>query len=174
MAVSLRDARSDAADRRWFVDAYAIWIDELGRGAAAAAAALMVPSAREDAARWLTARDAEVLLVVRDGVAAGFAVVERRPARPGADRPLRRLSEFWILRDQRGCGVGSAAVPLILDRHDGEWETAALATDATALRFWRRVVARYTGGRHVERLEDGEVRQRFLARVSLRTSSGAR
>mgnify|MGYP003339674949 CR=1 FL=1 len=35
-------------------------------------------------------------------------------------------------------------------------------------------MARYTGGRHAERLEDGEVRQRFLARGASRASSGAR
>ncbi|MFM7627736.1 MAG: hypothetical protein ACKO7G_14990 [Gammaproteobacteria bacterium] len=167
MGVSLRDARADAADRRWFVDAYAAWIGEMGREAAAAAAALAAPSARDEAADRLAARDVEVLLVLRDGVAAGFAVVERQG-------PLHRLVEFWIVRGQRGLGVGSAAVPLILDRHDGEWETAALADDEAAVRFWRAAVRRYTDGRHAERLQDGEVRQRFFARRSSRPSSGAR
>ena len=175
MAVSLRDARAAPADRRWFADAYALWAAEMGREAAAAAAALVAASAasaepaREEAARWLAAADAEVLLVLRDGAAAGFAIVERREG--GA---LRRLSEFWIAHGQRGLGVGRAAVPLILDRHDGEWEIAASASDAAAVRFWRGVVARYAGGRHAERLQDGEVRQRFLARGAPRASSGAR
>ena len=172
MGVSLRDARVAPADRRWFADAYALWAGEMGREAAAAAAALMAapaPPAREEAGRWLAAGDAEVLLVLRDGTAAGFAIVERREG--GA---LRRLSEFWIARGLRGLGIGRAAVPLILDRHDGEWETAALASDAAAVRFWRGVVARYAGARHAERLQDGEVRQRFLARGAPRASSGAR
>jgi len=43
MGVSLRDARADAADRRWFVDAYAGWIEEVGREAASAAAAVSSP-----------------------------------------------------------------------------------------------------------------------------------
>lgn len=167
MDVSLRDARTDGADRRWFVDAYAAWTEEIGRDAAAAAAALAAPSAQAEAAARLAARDAEVLLIARDGAPAGFAVVERRG-------PLHRLAEFWIAHRLRGLGVGSAAVPLILDRHDGEWETAALAGDAVAVRFWRTAVRRYTGGRCTERLQDGEVRQRFFARGSARASSGPR
>ena len=167
MGVGLRDARAAAADRRWFVDAYAEWIDEMGREAAAAAAALAAPSARAEAETWLAAPDAEALLIVRDGVAAGFAVVARRG-------PLHRLAEFWIVRGLRGLGVGRAAVPLILDRNHGEWETAALAVDAAAVRFWRTAVRRYTGGRCTERLQDGEIRQRFLGRASARTSNGAR
>ena len=167
MGVSLRDARTDAADRRWFIDAYVGWIEEMGREAASAAAALGAPSARAEAEARLALRDVELLLIARDGAVAGFAVVERRGA-------SRRLMEFWIARGMRGRGVGSAAVPLILDRHDGEWETAALAGDAAAVRFWRAAVTRYTGGRHTERLQDGEVRQRFLARGSARASSGPR
>lgn len=167
MGVSLRDARADAADRRWFIDAYVAWIGEMGRDAAAAAAALAAPTAGDEAEARLAARDAEVLLIARDGAPAGFAVVERRGR-------LHRLVEFWIAGGLRGLGVGSAAVPLILDRHDGEWETAALADDAAAVRFWRTVVRRYTGGRCTERLQDGEVRQRFLARGSVRASSGPR
>jgi predicted acetyltransferase len=167
MGVSLRDARADAADRRWFVDAYAGWIEEVGREAASAAAALAATSVHAEAAARLAARDVEVLLIARDGVAAGFAVVELRGA-------SRRLTEFWIARGMRGLGIGSAAVPLILDRHDGEWETAALAGDAAAVRFWRAAVTRYTGGRHTERLQDGEVRQRFFARAASRPSNGAR
>ena len=167
MGVSLRDARATAADRRWFVDAYAGWIGEMGREAAAAAAALAAPTVHAEAEARLAARDAEVLLIARDGAPAGFAVVERRGR-------LHRLAEFWVVRRLRGLGVGAAAVPLILDRHDGEWETAALAGDAAAVRFWRTAVGRYTGGRHTDRLQDGEIRQRFLARVSSRASSGAR
>jgi predicted acetyltransferase len=167
MGVGLRDARAAAADRRWFIDAYAEWIAEMGRDAAAAAAALAAPTAHAEAAARLAARDVEVLLIARDGAPAGFAVVERRG-------PSRRLAEFWIAHWLRGLGVGSAAVPLILDRHDTEWETAALAVDAAAVRFWRAAVTRYTGGRHTERLQDGEVRQRFLARGSARASSGPR
>jgi predicted acetyltransferase len=139
----------------------------MGREAAAAAAALAAPSARAEAEGRLAARDAEVLLIVRDGAPAGFAVVVKQGA-------SRRLAEFWIARGLRGLGVGAAAVPLILDRHDGEWETAALAGDGEAVRFWRAAVRRYTDGRYTERLQDGEVRQRFLARASSRTSRGAR
>jgi predicted acetyltransferase len=182
MGVSLRDARAVPADRRWFADAYVIWVEEMGREAAAAAAALVaVPAAsavpaRDEAARWLADVDAEVLAIARDGEAVGFAIVERRrhAAHTASGPALHRLSELWIARGMRGLGIGRAAVPLILDRHDGEWETAALASDAAAVRFWRGVVARYAGGRHTERLQDGELRQRFLARGATRVSSGAR
>lgn len=180
MGVTLRMARDSTADRGWFTAAYATWVEEFGREAAAAAAAATATAAsttaRAEALRWLATTDAWVLLIARDGDAAGFAIVERRPAaaRGEAGPVLRRLSELWIASGLRGLGVGRAAVPLILDRHDGEWETAALASDAAAVRFWRGAVARYTGGRHSETLEDGEVRQRFLARGAPRASSGAR
>ncbi|NBU24591.1 MAG: hypothetical protein EBS39_03025 [Gammaproteobacteria bacterium] len=180
MGVTLRMARDSSADRNWFTEAYAAWVDEIGREAAAAAAAVTAAAApamaRAEALRWLAAADAEVLVIARDDGAVGFAIVERRRngAHTATGPALHRLSELWIARGMRGLGIGRAAVPLILDRHDGEWETAALASDAAVVRFWRAAVARYTAGRHSERLQDGEVRQRFLARGASRASSGAR
>jgi len=79
-------------------------------------------------------------------LAAGITLPERaiRPALHLIRKDLLTRLDLEVSEDrrkdasealrffERGLGVGTAAVPLILDRHDGEWETAALAGDAAA------------------------------------------
>ena len=118
-------------------------------------------SALEEAQHWITARDADVILLLRDGQPAGFSLVRRES--PSS----RSVAEYYVEPDQRGRGVGRAAAMLLFDRFGGEWRTAALQRHAPAVKFWRGTVRRYTAGRHQETLVDGEVRQRFLARTAL-------
>ncbi len=72
-----------------------------------------------------------------------------------------RMGEFFIAREFRGRGLGQGAVQLILDRFAGRWEITEYQRNAGAVKFWRRVVALYTGGAFQERVINGEVRQSF-------------
>jgi predicted acetyltransferase len=71
------------------------------------------------------------------------------------------MAEFFIARDARRLGVGRTAVSLIFDRFAGRWEVSEFQRNATAVSFWRRVVAAYTRGAYQERATNGEVRQTF-------------
>ena len=168
MAVSLRDARERIEDRQWFIAAYARWLCEFGGDAVMAVAdhgdrashALGV-SALVEARHWLAAREIDVILLLRDGQPAGFALVRRDSG------SSRTVAEYYVEPDQRSRGVGRAAAMLLFDRFGGEWHTAALQRHPSAVRFWRGTVRSYTSGRHQETLVDGEVRQRFFARTGL-------
>jgi len=72
-----------------------------------------------------------------------------------------RMAEFFVCRPNRGRGVGQGAARLIFDRFAGRWEIIEYLRNPNAVRFWRRVVARYTQGRFEERVVNGEVRQVF-------------
>ena len=160
MPVGLRDARERIEDRRWFIAAYARWLHEFAGEAAVMAVAdhgdgapgAFDLSALEEARHWITASDADVFLLLRDGQPVGFSLVRRES--PSS----RSVAEYYVEPDQRGRGVG---------RFGGEWRTAALQRHAPAVKFWRGTVRRYTAGRHQETLVDGEVRQRFFARTGL-------
>jgi predicted acetyltransferase len=63
-------------------------------------------------------------------------------------------------------GIGRTAVPLILNRFAGRWEISEFQRNASAVNFWRRVVAAYTRGKYQERIINGEVRQVFSSGVA--------
>jgi predicted acetyltransferase len=53
---------------------------------------------------------------------------------------------------------------LIFDRFAGSWEVLEYERNRGSVAFWRRVLSVYTGGKFVERAQDGQVRQRFSSR----------
>ena len=71
------------------------------------------------------------------------------------------MAEFFITRATRRLGIGATAVRLIFSRFAGRWEITEYLRNATAVSFWRRVVASYTSGNYLERVVNGEVRQTF-------------
>jgi predicted acetyltransferase len=83
-----------------------------------------------------------------DGRLAGCALV-RRLAGPG-DEPSWSMAEFFVLRRYRRRGVGRAAARDLFDRFPGRWEVGELHANTAAIRFWRRVIGEYTGGRYSE------------------------
>ena len=187
MTVSLRDAREREEDRRAFALGYAAWLREFGGDAVVIAAQHMAPSAvaepgrrsvragdavdalaHAEARQWLTAAEADVVLILRDGAPVGFALVQR------VSTALRTVAEFYLAPAQRRRGVGRAAATLLFDRFGGEWQIAALQRHPVAVRFWRETVRRYTDGRHRETLAGGEVRQRFFARAPRATMPAPR
>lgn len=161
MAVSLRDARTNANDLQWIESVYRDYLDDLGLLNTGIFPALGEIGHREPdhLQRWLVDRSAALLTILDDQRPAGFAMVVREThASRLADF---RMAEFFVARTSRGRGVGRGAARLILDRFAGRWEVVEHARNTGAVNFWRKVVAAYTRGDYRERNINGEVHQYF-------------
>ena len=88
-------------------------------------------------------------LIWRDGVLAGFSLVNDQ-AHSGASVESS-VAEFFILRKQRGDGVGRRAAEMVFSQRPGEWEVAVARQNVRALAFWRRTILE--SGRTSEVLE---------------------
>ena len=100
-------------------------------------------------------------LIRVDGRLAGFALV--RDGAHFAGEGWHEISEFFVLRRYRRRSVGTEVARRLFDTIPGKWEVTELRRNVEAQAFWRRVIARYTGGRFEEapRPDDGGVMQRF-------------
>jgi len=160
MSIELRDARRSADDRHWLLNVYPFYLhdlsefddgyyslDEHGRWSPD-----HLPS-------WLDEPTDHPLIIVESGRRVGFALVNQAPSPHMATGMDFRMSEFFVLRSHRGRSVGRRAVFALFARFRGRWEIAELPRNAPAIRFWRRVITEYGGGRHEETTSATEVRQ---------------
>lgn len=92
-------------------------------------------------------------LVRVDERLAGFALVQERSRLTGVEA-VNDMAEFFVLRRYRRRGVGQHAAGWLFDRFPGPWEVRQRAENHAATTFWRRAIARYTGGRFDEVLWD--------------------
>ena len=88
-------------------------------------------------------------LIRVDGRLAGFVLIAARSRLTGA-ADVFDMAEFFVMRKHRRQGVGFAAASAAFDRFPGRWEIRQRDENAAATAFWRRVIARYTGGRYQE------------------------
>ena len=73
---------------------------------------------------------------------AGFALVKN--CSEFSENPaVWDMAEFFVMRGERGRGVGHAAAQQIWQRLSGPWEVRVLPTNCRALRFWRESIARF-------------------------------
>lgn len=96
----------------------------------------------------------QAFLLRVDGRLAGFAIVDTRSRLTG-DEGVRDMAEFFVARRYRGRGVGAEAARVLFERFGGRWEVRQTDGNGPALAFWRKVIARYTGGRFEESVHDG-------------------
>lgn len=163
--IAVRDARGSPADKRWIASMYRDYLDDLAPASTGVFPALgeVGHSEPDQLERWFADATATPLVIVRGAAPVGFAIVARGAQVRGGSPVDYRMAEFFVAREQRRRGVGRSVVPIILDRFAGRWEIAEFQRNAAAVRFWRDVVARYTGGNYTERVLDGEVKQLFVS-----------
>ena len=70
-----------------------------------------------------------------DGHLVGFVMTRLLPD------GVREMSEFFVVRAHRRCGVGRHAAELVFRRHPGAWEVAFDDPNEGAASFWLGVVA---------------------------------
>ena len=173
--VSVRDSRKARDDRRWIESVYRDYLNDLAPETTGIFPALGEIGHRvpDQLMRWYADPNAQVMTILYGDQRAGFAMVNQRlrqaagvAAAVGADAaprptPEYSMAEFFIARQWRRRGIGAQAVRLLLDRFTGQWLITEHLLNAAAVKFWRRVVAAYTGSRYQERIVNGEVHQRF-------------
>ena len=158
MPVELRDARRSPLDREWLINVYPFYLHDLSafdnvyytldeRG-------LWSP---DHLPGWLQEDTDHPLIIVEGGRRVGFALVNHAPSphmQPGMDF---RMSEFFVLRSERGRGIGRRAVFALFDRFRGKWEIFELPRNEPAIRFWRGAIGAY--GHYAETSGPSHVRQ---------------
>ncbi len=83
----------------------------------------------------------------------GFAIVDLG-SHLTDDPSVRDVAEFFVARNHRRRGVGESAARALFENFGGRWEVRQKEENSGALAFWRKVIARYTGGRFDERFCD--------------------
>ena len=160
MSLELRDARRSATDREWLTRVYPFYLHDLSefdegyysldeRG-------VWTP---DHLPSWLEEDGDHPLVVAEAGRRVGFALVNQAPSRHVGSGMDFRMAEFFVLRRERGCGIGRRAVFALFDRFRGKWEISELPRNTTAIRFWRRVIGEYSRGRYTESRDASAVRQ---------------
>ena len=59
----------------------------------------------------------------------------------GRTGDVRRFDQFFVVRSQRGAGVGREAAAATMRRFPGRWEVGFQNENPKAARFWRRLAA---------------------------------
>jgi predicted acetyltransferase len=160
VSLELRDARGSPADREWLTNVYPFYLhdlsefddgyyrlDERGRWTPD-----HLPS-------WLDEPDDHPLILLESGARVGAALVNEAPSPHLSPGIGFRMAEFFVLRAYRGRGIGRRAVFALFDRFPGVWEISELRRNERAIRFWRRVIGEYAGGRFRETSDASAVRQ---------------
>ena len=83
-------------------------------------------------------------LVRIDGKLAGFVLVKRGSDVTG-NEDVWDMAEFFVLRAYRRRGVGTQIAREIWTRFPGAWEIRVLQANVSALNFWARAIAAFTG-----------------------------
>jgi len=97
--------------------------------------------------KYWTEPDRRAFLIKCDGEPAGFALVGPDGTQPDTQFDM---GEFFIMRKFRRRGLGQQAAFSLFDRFRGRWEVRVVVQNKPALDFWRKVIDRYTGGKHRE------------------------
>jgi len=84
-----------------------------------------------------------------DGQPGGFALVKRLRAVPRT----YDMGEFFVARQHRRRGIGRRMATVLFHTLGGRWEVREMPANIPAQRFWRRVIAEYTGGAFTEARE---------------------
>lgn len=112
---------------------------------------------------WLDEETAQPLVLTEDDLPFGFAFVGTGAFPFKSAHVDHRMCEFFAVRQVRGTGRAEAAATAVLTSYRGIWEVTEVEANRRALRFWRRVIGRFSGGDFRETAKSGEVRQEFVS-----------
>ncbi|WP_299733566.1 GNAT family N-acetyltransferase [uncultured Tateyamaria sp.] len=96
------------------------------------------PPPLEEIIDWFDDPDTFALLIMHQERRVGFALIERLDAH-------HDLSEFGILHDWRGKGLGTRAAPLCFARFPGPWALGVAKALPGTARFWDGLLPTLSG-----------------------------
>ena len=64
------------------------------------------------------------------------------------------VAEFYIAPDMTGQGHGKALAEYVFSSHPGEWEVSVMSANAVGLKFWEKVISKYTNGKFTIQTKD--------------------
>ena len=82
------------------------------------------------------------------GRLGGFALIRQVRSEDGTFHIA--MEEFFVMRRYRGKQVGQTAAHRLFQLFPGRWRIAEMRRDLSAQQFWRKIIARYTGGHYAE------------------------
>jgi predicted acetyltransferase len=97
-------------------------------------------------------------IIRNDTIYIGFVFV-RRIETP--EKSYFSIAEFFIMRKYRRKGLGRKVAKEIFDLHRGQWEVYQMEANIPAQVFWKKIIAEYTNGLFVERIENKRTIQHF-------------
>lgn len=110
---------------------------------------------------WQTGEQRWPYLIRSGPELAGFALVNAHSVTP---QPVDfAMAEFFIRPEQRGTGLGLAAMEALFARHPGTWQIAVMLGNHQARRFWQRVLEHLSVGDLQSSEVDGMIAHRFAA-----------
>jgi predicted acetyltransferase len=92
---------------------------------------------------YFTVPEREAHLITVAGRPAGFALTR---CDVDGDDGAWNVSEFFVVRGQRGHGVAARAARLLFQRHPGQWTLSYLPANLPASRFWPGLVSAVASG----------------------------
>ena len=88
--------------------------------------------------------DRRPFLIKADGKLAGLVLVKRKSG-ASENAAIWDLGEFFIVRAYRRQGIGTEVAHELWKRFPGRWEVRVMESNRTALNFWQRAIATYSG-----------------------------
>jgi predicted acetyltransferase len=161
--IRLHDASSEPRLRAWLERAYPLYLHELSEFSSEYHLnehGLFEP---DYLPYWLGEAHAHPLVLLDAEAPFGFACVGTKPFPYMSADVDQRMAGFFVTREKRGTGAAEEAAREVLRAFPGRWEITELPRNQRAVRFWRRVVARLSGGAFEETADDEQVRQTFRA-----------
>jgi predicted acetyltransferase len=93
---------------------------------------------------WWTRQDHFPYFIQHGGELVGFALL-RGGSRLTNESEVMDVAEFFVLRGNRGKGIGRIAAHALFRLFPQVWEIRVRRTNAAAMQFWSRVVESYVG-----------------------------
>lgn len=89
-------------------------------------------------------------VAVVNGRYAGFALVNPALKVGQPDASAHWMAQFFVLKKYRRLGLGAQLAKRVFAALPGCWEVGQMTDNLAAQRFWRRVIADYSGGAFTE------------------------
>lgn len=108
-------------------------------------------------------------LLYHKTIPAGFCVVN-------VEGEINDVAEFYIIPTMRKRNYGRLLAEYIFDKHPGQWQVRQIEGAEHAIKFWRKVISKYTNNSFLEEVVEDEdwgivTRQTFMAAPKMKVSN---